>query len=46
MIEVAAKLKRGSVFFAAETLHCQITFTNVGDPENNDVTTSPGKKYK
>ena len=37
MIEVVAKLKRGSVLFAAESLHCKITFTNVGgDTEGND----------
>uniref|UniRef100_H2YR02 Arrestin C-terminal-like domain-containing protein n=1 Tax=Ciona savignyi TaxID=51511 RepID=H2YR02_CIOSA len=38
MIEVVAKLRRGSVYFAGETIHCSLTFTNVGNAEN---TTEP-----
>ena len=31
MIEVKARLLRGSVFFAGECIECEITFTNVAD---------------
>nr|XP_009858270.1 RAB6A-GEF complex partner protein 2 [Ciona intestinalis] len=40
MIEVVAKLRRGSVYFAGETIHCSLTFTNVPDTEPGNNTES------
>lgn len=44
MIEVKARMTRSAVYLAGETVHCEITFTNIN--ENDCVSPSKANHHK